>query len=309
MIFSRNRGSAGRQSRGAGQVVSHDVDVDEFEADGAGPEFGPYDVSDAPEDTVSRLDLGALRIPTVDGVDIQLEAASNGEIQRVQLAHGGSRLQLGAFAAPRSEGIWDEIRAELRSALVGGGAKLAEVDGEYGPELQARFGGGEGVVEVRHVGIDGPRWFVHCVYVGAAAVDPDQAGPLREALRGLVVDRGIEARPVKEPLPLRLPAEAAAQLAEMVASGQATTEPAEGGDAATLGGSGTAGGPQGQPATPTTDTASPPRSEPATRTRGTASPRAKPTKARGGTATRGGAAATRRGTPGGRSQRTADEQT
>jgi hypothetical protein len=311
VIFSRNRGSAGRHSQVAGQGGRHDVDADEFEADGAGPEFGPYDLSDAPEDTVSRLDLGALRIPTVDGVDIQLEAASNGEIQRVQLAHGGSRLQLGAFAAPRTEGIWDEIRAELRTALVGGGAKLAEVDGEYGPELQARFGGGQGVVEVRHVGIDGPRWFVHCVYVGAAAVDPDQAGPLREALRGLVVDRGIEARPVKEPLPLRLPAEAAAQLAEMVASDRVATAPAKPGegDAATTDGSGTAHQPQGQPATPTTDTASPPRSEPATPSRGTASPRGKGTNARGGTGARGGAAATRRGTRGGRSQRTANEGT
>ena len=189
-----------------------------------GPEFGPYDASQAPEDGLGRLDLGALRIPTVEGVDIQLETAPGGEIQRVQLAHGGSRLQLGAFAAPRTEGIWDEIRAELRTALVGSGAKLAEVDGEYGPELQARFDGGQGMVEVRHIGIDGPRWFVHGVYVGAAAVDPDQAGPLQEALRGLVVDRGSEARPVKELLPMRLPAEAAAQLAELVANEKASAE-------------------------------------------------------------------------------------
>src|SRR5262245_60492626 len=146
------------------------------------PEFGPYDVSAAPPDEVTRLDLGALRIPTVAGVDIQLEAAPGGEIQRVQLAHGGSRLQLGAFAAPRSEGVWDEIRSELRTALLDSGAKLAEVQGEYGPELQARIRNGQGtVLEVRHLGIDGPRWFVHGVYVGAAAVDPDQAGPLREA--------------------------------------------------------------------------------------------------------------------------------
>ena len=238
MIFSRNRGKAGRRSDAAerGGRPERETDAsaenaDEFTDEERaadvpdGPEFGPYDISQAPKDSMSRLDLGALRIPTVAGVDIQLEAAPSGEIQRVQLAHAGSRLQLGAFAAPRTEGIWDEIRAELRTALVGGGAKLAEVDGEYGPELQARLGGGQGVVEVRHIGIDGPRWFVHGVYVGAAAVDPDQAGPLREALRGLVVDRGTDARPVKEPLPLRLPAEAAAQLAEMVANDQAAVEP------------------------------------------------------------------------------------
>jgi hypothetical protein len=229
VIFSRKRGSAGRHSPAtAGRRDRNgptDVDPVEDPAETEAverPEFGPYDISEAPNDQLSRLDLGALQIPTVAGVDIQLEAAPGGEVQRVQLAHGGSRLQLGAFAAPRTEGVWDEIRAELRAALLGSGAKLAEVDGEYGPELQARVGGGQGnVVEVRHFGIDGPRWFVHGIYVGAAAVDPDQAGPLREALRGLVVDRGAEPRPVKEALPLRLPPEAAAQLAEIAANDQA----------------------------------------------------------------------------------------
>jgi hypothetical protein len=37
-------------------------------------------------------------------------------------------------------------------------------------------------------------------------------------MRGLVVDRGTEARPVSELLPLRLPPEAAAQLEELVAA-------------------------------------------------------------------------------------------
>jgi hypothetical protein len=244
-----------------------------------GPDFGPYDASQAPEDGLGRLDLGAMRIPTVEGVDIQLEAAPGGEIQRVQLAHGGSRLQLGAFAAPRTEGIWDEIRAELRSALVGRGAKLAEVEGEYGPELQARFDGGGGMVEVRHIGIDGPRWFVHGVYTGTAAVDPDQAGPLQEALRGLVVDRGSEARPVKELLPMRLPAEAAAQLAELVANEKPVADipPAN------------AAGAPAEEATPT----QPGDQGGAAATRGAA-------------VSRGGGKASRRGR-GGRSQRTASE--
>jgi Protein of unknown function (DUF3710) len=310
VIFSRNRGNASRRSDGAaGRGGRHartktngrnapaaDLGDDEFAADDETDhlEFGPYDVSEAPKDTLSRLDLGALRIPTVAGVDIQLEAAPSGEIQRVQLAYGGSRLQLGAFAAPRTEGIWDEIREELRTALVGGGAKLAEVDGEYGPELQARLGGGQGVVEVRHIGIDGPRWFVHGVYVGAAAVDPDQAGPLREALRGLVVDRGPEARPVKEPLPLRLPAEAAAQLAEIVSNDQAPGVPAT----AALGAVG-----HGDTARPS-KTVTPPSNETGTPPAGDVSvPRS------GETASRGGGTAARKRSRGGRPKRTANEAT
>jgi hypothetical protein len=244
VIFSRDRGKTGRRAGGeAGRGGRHGLSpldassrsFDGIEVDeGAwSPDFGPYDASDEPDDDLTRLDLGALRIPNVSGVDIQLEAGAGGEIHRVQLSYGGSRLQLGAFAAPRSEGIWDEIRSELRTALLNSGAKLAEVDGDYGPELQARFGNGSTVIEVRHVGIDGPRWFVHGVYVGAAAVDPDQAGPLREALRGLVVDRGTEARPVKEPLPLQLPPEAAAQLADVIANESASGPAPAGQDGAT----------------------------------------------------------------------------
>jgi hypothetical protein len=176
-------------------------------------EFGPYDVSEAPRDERVRLDLGALRVPAVAGVDVHLQAGPDGRVQQILLAHEGSRLQLNAFAAPRTEGIWDEVRETLRDALHANGAKPTEVEGEYGPELTARVSDGSTTVDVRHVGIDGPRWFVHGVYIGGAAVDPSRAGPLREVLHGLVVDRGTEAMPVQEALPLRLPAEAAAQLA------------------------------------------------------------------------------------------------
>ncbi|HEX6870222.1 MAG TPA: DUF3710 domain-containing protein, partial [Micromonosporaceae bacterium] len=150
----------------------------------------------------------------IPGVEIHLQASPQGQIQQVLLAHAGSRLQLGAFAAPRTEGIWDEIRQTLRNSLAASGAKPVEVEGDYGPELRARVKDPNGAMDVRHIGIDGPRWFVHGVFVGAAAVDPGLAGPLRDVLRGLVVDRGTEAKPVSEVLPLRLPPEAAAQLAQ-----------------------------------------------------------------------------------------------
>jgi hypothetical protein len=220
MIFSRKRASA---AHGRDEFVDPD-DAVEMPI----PDFGPYDVEAAPDDDLQRVDLGALRIPNIPGVALQLEASPAGEIVRVQLEHEGSRLQLSAFAAPRTEGIWEELRAELRTALLGNGAKVVEVEGEYGPQLAARMtGGGQGagVMEVRHVGIDGPRWFVHAVLIGPAAVDADQASPLRGVLRGLIVDRGTEPRPVKEALPLRLPSEYAAQLAELAAARAAGTPP------------------------------------------------------------------------------------
>jgi len=129
------------------------------------------------------------------------------------------------FAAPRSEGIWDEVRTDLRDSLVRDGAKPEELDGEYGRELRARVRSPDGPLNVRFVGVDGPRWFVRAIFQGAAAVDPERDPPLREALEGLIVDRGSEAMPVREALPLRLPPAAAAQLtqvSEPAATGRAS---------------------------------------------------------------------------------------
>ncbi|TBL29001.1 DUF3710 domain-containing protein, partial [Verrucosispora sp. SN26_14.1] len=175
------------------------------------PARGPYDVSEAP-DGVQRLDLGSLQIPAVPEVEVRVQADPQGVIQQVVLVHGPSALQLGVFAAPRSEGIWDEVREEIRKSLFSDGAAAQEVVGEYGTELHARVRTEDGLTDLRFVGVDGPRWMVRAVYQGAAATDPDAAGPLADCLNGLVVDRGQEAKPVREPLPLRLPREASDQV-------------------------------------------------------------------------------------------------
>ena len=218
MIFSRNRGRHTR-TQNRDDVTGAEAQIDAQAEDR--PAFGPYDASEAPDDGLQRLDLGALRIPAVPGVEVRLDAAADGQVRQVHFAHGASRLQLGVYAAPRSEGIWDEVRAELRGQLQG---RSQETEGEYGPELRGRVKDGSSQADVRHVGIDGPRWFVHAMYVGAAASDPERAGPLREVLRNLVVDRGIEARPVSEPLPLRLPPEAVEQMNETGADDRARNE-------------------------------------------------------------------------------------
>lgn len=206
MIFSRKRADAarnGRDERGA------DV-VDAGGATAAVPARGPYDVSEAP-DGVQRLDLGSLQIPAVADVEVRVQADPQGVIQQVVLVHGPNALQLGVFAAPRSEGIWNEVREEIRQSLHGDGATAQEVDGEYGIELHARVRTPDGPTDLRFVGVDGPRWMVRGVFQGAVATDPAAAGPLAQCLEGLVVDRGQEAKPVREPLPLRLPREVAEQ--------------------------------------------------------------------------------------------------
>jgi hypothetical protein len=255
VIFSRNRGS-GRHAKGdearAGArhsgrrrerdepaAVDDDVDATTGEDAPASREVGPYDVTEAP-DGIAQLDLGALRVPAVDGVEVRVQADNDGRIQQVVLVNGDSALQLGVFAAPRSEGIWDEVRAEIRKQLFNDGVAVEEVDGAYGQELRARVRTPEGLTDIRFVGVNGPRWLVRAVYQGPAAADPTVAPALVECLERLVVDRGQEAMPVREPLPLRLPKEIADQQSDSATS-------AEGTEGAGGGTNGSAGPPRRKP--------------------------------------------------------------
>jgi Protein of unknown function (DUF3710) len=186
------------------------------------PDRGPYDVGHAPAG-VQRLDFGSLQIPAVEGVEVRVQANPDGAVEVIVLVEGESALQLGAFAAPRTEGIWDEVRDEIAAAMTADGIQPAPVDGPYGVELTARVQTPDGPADVRFVGIDGPRWMVRALYQGPAAADPGYAGALAECLEGLVVVRDEEARPPREPLPLRLPKEMAEQ-AELQAQQQAADE-------------------------------------------------------------------------------------
>jgi Protein of unknown function (DUF3710) len=187
-------------------------------------DMGPFDFSEAPEG--GRLDLGALQVPAIEGVDLRVQADADGVIQQVVLVHGDSALQLGVFAAPRSEGIWDEVRDEIRESFSNDGVTAEEQPGDYGTELYAHVRTPDGLTDIRFVGVDGPRWMVRGVYQGPVAVDADAAPPLVACMRGLVVNRGAEAKPVREPLMLRLPPEmteaaAAAAPGDQSASGEA----------------------------------------------------------------------------------------
>jgi hypothetical protein len=226
-MFSRRR-QGGRHARDNSRARDERYDEQPAEPETAVPEIGPYDVADAPQG-VQRLDLGSLQIPAVDGVEVRMQANPDGVVQQVVLVHGDSALQLGVFAAPRTDGIWDEVRAEIRQSLFDDGVAAEEIDGEYGVELRARVATPDGPTDLRFVGIDGPRWMVRGVYQGRAAVDPTGAGALMDCLHGLVVDRGQEAKPVREPLPLRLPKELAAQAQQGAA--EAAAPEVEAGDA------------------------------------------------------------------------------
>ena len=172
---------------------------------------GPFDVEERTE-LNGRLDLGALRVPAVPGMEMRLdiEKESN-KIIGLTCTIQGSKLQLQAFAAPRSEGLWDDIRQGLAEGInKAGGSSQVDPDGVLGKELLARMPGRDSAGRVafapnRFIGVDGPRWFLRAVINGPAATETKQLEVVRKFLRQVVVDRGSEPRPPREVLALTAP--------------------------------------------------------------------------------------------------------
>lgn len=171
------------------------------------PTTGPFDERDAPDDDVVRADLGALLIPVAGDLELRLEVNDAQQVVAATLAGATGSMQLGLFAAPRNEGIWDEVRAEIAASMRDQrGNPRERTDGPFGVELLGTVPAEGGRVPVRFLGVDGPRWFLRAMLVGGAA-DPDKSGVYETALRQVVVVRGTEPLPVREAVPLRLPKE------------------------------------------------------------------------------------------------------
>jgi hypothetical protein len=191
---------------------------------------GPWDEADAPQDGLARIDLGALRLPAVPGMDLRVELNAQQKVIAATLRAGDSFLQVSVFAAPRAGGIWDSVREDLAKSASGQGGSLREVEGPFGLELAGTIVAtppptpGQSSPQpvrrpARFLGVDGPRWFLRGMMSGPAAGDPEAATALEDAFRAIVVVRGTEPMPVREQLPLTLPPQAAAQLARQQQAG------------------------------------------------------------------------------------------
>ncbi|MCC3264576.1 DUF3710 domain-containing protein [Arthrobacter gengyunqii] len=177
------------------------------------PATGPWDASDKPSED-GYVDLGALRIAAAQGLQLRLEVEEKTQrVVAVTLDLDGSSLQLQAFAAPRSETLWDDIRGQIGKSVGSQGGTVDELEGVFGTELLAKVpaqaqDGSKGYRVARFVGVDGPRWFLRGVFGGPAALDPQAAGPLEEVFRNVVVVRGEQPLPPRDLLQLRLPRDA-----------------------------------------------------------------------------------------------------
>lgn len=228
-MFRRRRGRAEPEpdapdagadaSTGAGADGGSDAVVDEADPSNrassrsARPD-GPWDVDevdlDAEENRRGRLDLGGLVLRGRAAVQIRIDVdEKTRRVRSVTFLQEGSALQLQAFAAPRSTGIWADVAQEIAADSTRRGGTATRRSGPYGTELEVvlpvKTSDGRAATQAsRIVGIDGPRWMLRASFLGAA-VDPERAGDLDAVLRDTVVVRGDDPMAPRDMLPLRIP--------------------------------------------------------------------------------------------------------
>jgi hypothetical protein len=170
---------------------------------------GPFDSSEVIE-IKPLVDFGALQIPIREDVTLKLEVEeASSRIVALTVDHQGSSLQLQAFSAPGSEGIWHEIRAALEQSIQAQNGKTEIVVGPLGPELNAQIPTRDGGFRLaKFIGVDGPKWFLRGVISGLALADTLAMTYMIDIFRSVVVMRGTSPMPPKELLQLVAPASA-----------------------------------------------------------------------------------------------------
>lgn len=161
--------------------------------------YGPFDIAEAPDDRLTRIDLGSVRVPVPEGARVVAEKDPGGKIRGVFVVTSHGRVEINAYAAPRSGGLWRQVSTELAEQLRSDGASVTSGLGEWGIELSAILN----ELALRFVGVDGPRWMLRGVIVGPQSLAAQAPTVLRDIVRGTVVVRGDAPMPVSAPLPIR----------------------------------------------------------------------------------------------------------
>ncbi len=187
-----------------GAAASEDAEDVDHRAD------GPWDVTEV-DGRDGRIDLGALWLQGAPGMELRLEIDKETEqVSAATAVLGDSGLHVQAFAAPRSGGLWAEIRTEIAESVERQGGTAEEHQGSLGTVLRTRMpsaGPDDRTVfaPATFVGVDGPRWFLRGVLSGRAAIDEAEAAALLDVFRATVVVRGGDPMAPRELLALSLP--------------------------------------------------------------------------------------------------------
>lgn len=192
------------------------------EYEGRGDERGPWDVEDENvPDYDEYLDMGSYYLPFLKGIELRVKAnRATQQVLGTTITYGSSSVEIEAFAAPKTLGLWDDVRADLIEA----NKDAKEVEGVFGTELAlpVTVKGGRKVL-TRIVGVDGPRWMLRGIFSGKAANDPEgeEAKALNQFFADIVVERGDDPLAPRDLIPMHPPVAPAERKAAKVAAEEA----------------------------------------------------------------------------------------
>ena len=192
------------------------------EYEGRGDERGPWDVEDENvPDYDEYLDMGSYYLPFLKGIELRVKAnRATQQVLGTTITYGSSSVEIEAFAAPKTLGLWDDVRADLIEA----NKDAKEVEGVFGTELAlpVTVKGGRKVL-TRIVGVDGPRWILRGIFSGKAATDPEgeEAKALNQFFADIVVERGDDPLAPRDLIPMHPPVAPAERKAAKAAAEEA----------------------------------------------------------------------------------------
>lgn len=174
-------------------------------------ELGPFDLSEVVK-LDNLIDFGAIKLPNVNrnlSIKVELEEDTR-RLVALTLQTQGSMLQVSLFSAPKNNAVWQEVLEVLTASLESQKAQVDSVIGNFGRELLVTMqvpnqAGENELQQIRFVGVDGPRWLLRGSITGLALTNLTEQAEIERIFRSIIVDRGAEALPPRELVPLTMP--------------------------------------------------------------------------------------------------------
>ncbi|WP_314686654.1 DUF3710 domain-containing protein [uncultured Bifidobacterium sp.] len=214
-VFSDEEDDEGSEDDEDDLLSDEDVDEDgqddpfpvepSEEYEDRGDLYGPWDLDEenAPDDG-EYLDLGGYLLPVLPGMELRVKAArATKQVLGCIVTFGRSSLEIEPFAAPKTLGLWDDVRADL----LDGNEKATEHPGIFGMEVALPVGNKAGrTLHTRIVGVDGPRWMLRGIFSGPAATESGgEAAALNGFFASIIVVRGEDPLAPRDLIPLHAP--------------------------------------------------------------------------------------------------------
>lgn len=171
----------------------------------------PQDANEL-ESTRGYLNFGSILVPAKKDQKVRLDIDQKSKrVVSLTITEGDATIQVQAFSAPKSGGIWEEVRGQIEESVVKQKGRVRHLDGPFGKELHARVptvlkDGRQGWRAARFIGFEGNRWFLRGVIGGRGAIDRKAAEQVELLFSRLAVSRGDQPLPPRELLPLQPPA-------------------------------------------------------------------------------------------------------